>query len=141
MIKYIHIGYPKTLTTSLQTSFFSKHSQVLHLGVGCGSAIDFIDDDINIALENYILYDSGKLVYNGTSVFTTTLNESRLNHVKETILRSNILNKECELTQVMDYWADYDISLNMQSRSLTYPECEDELKVIDDALLTNLVVE
>lgn len=56
MIKYIHIGYPKTLTTSLQTSFFSKHSQLLHLGVGCGSAIDFIDDDINIALENYILY-------------------------------------------------------------------------------------
>ncbi len=56
MIKYIHIGYPKTLTSSLQIDFFPKHSQILHLGIGCGSLIDYIDDDINIAIENYILY-------------------------------------------------------------------------------------
>lgn len=56
MIKYIHIGYPKTLTSSLQVEFFEKNSQILHLGIGCGSLIDYIDDDINISIENYILY-------------------------------------------------------------------------------------
>lgn len=56
MIKYIHIGYPKTLTSSLQSDFFPKHSQVLHLGLGCESPIDYIDDTVNIALENYIMY-------------------------------------------------------------------------------------
>jgi len=56
MIKYIHIGYPKTLTSSLQSNFFPKHSQVLHLGLGCDSPLDYIDDAVNIALENYIMY-------------------------------------------------------------------------------------
>jgi len=56
MVKYIHIGYPKTMTSSLQIDFFSKHPQVFHLGVGCGSLIDYVDDEIEIAVENYILY-------------------------------------------------------------------------------------
>jgi hypothetical protein len=30
--RYIHIGYPKTGTTTLQASFFPRHPEVLHLG-------------------------------------------------------------------------------------------------------------
>ena len=32
--KYIHIGYPKNFSTSLQCDFFAKHPQLFHLGIG-----------------------------------------------------------------------------------------------------------
>ena len=56
MIKYIHIGYPKNLSTTLQRDFFSKHPEILHLGVGVGSNIDYVDDDINVICEDYLQY-------------------------------------------------------------------------------------
>ena len=31
--RYIHIGYPKTGSTTLQKAFFSKHPEIFHLGV------------------------------------------------------------------------------------------------------------
>lgn len=55
-MKYIHIGYPKNLSTTLQRDFFEKHPQLLHLGVGCGSNIDYIDHNINIICEDYLQY-------------------------------------------------------------------------------------
>ncbi len=31
--RYIHIGYPKTGSTTLQNDFFAKHPEILHLGI------------------------------------------------------------------------------------------------------------
>jgi hypothetical protein len=56
MRKYIHIGYPKNLSTTLQRDFFPCHPEIHHLGVGVGSNIDYIDDDINLICEDYLLY-------------------------------------------------------------------------------------
>lgn len=53
--KYIHIGFPKAASTTLQNDFFSKHPQLYHLGFGHRNANgiydDYIDEDINKALE------------------------------------------------------------------------------------------
>ncbi|WP_138430753.1 hypothetical protein [Fodinibius saliphilus] len=56
MRKYIHIGYPKNLSTTLQRDFFCKHPQIHHLGVGVGSNIGYVDDEINMICEDYLLY-------------------------------------------------------------------------------------
>ncbi len=54
--KYIHIGMPKNLSTSLQRDFFSKHPQIHHLGVGVGSNVDYINPKIASACENHFQY-------------------------------------------------------------------------------------
>jgi hypothetical protein len=56
MIKYLHIGYPKNLSTTLQRDFFAVHPQIFHLGIGCGSNIDYVDDTVNAFFENYVRY-------------------------------------------------------------------------------------
>jgi hypothetical protein len=43
MKKYIHIGYPKNFSTTLQRDFFSAHEEIYHLGIGIGSNIGYID--------------------------------------------------------------------------------------------------
>ncbi|MRT17166.1 hypothetical protein F3C99_09370 [Vitellibacter sp. q18] len=55
-MKYVHIGMPKNLSTTLQRDFFSKHPQIMHLGVGLGSNIDYINPEISAACENHFQY-------------------------------------------------------------------------------------
>lgn len=47
--RYVHIGYPKTGTTSLQDGFFPRHRELFHLGV------PFIAEDIQDAIQIDIL--------------------------------------------------------------------------------------
>lgn len=54
--KYIHIGLPKNLSTTLQRDYFSVHPEIHHLGVGVGSNIDYINSDIASACENHFQY-------------------------------------------------------------------------------------
>jgi len=54
--RYIHIGFPKALSTVLQRNFFDAHPNIYHLGVGCGSNIDYIDPDVELAVEDYLLF-------------------------------------------------------------------------------------
>lgn len=54
--KYIHVGLPKNLSSTLQEFYFSRHPEIYHLGIGVGSLIDYIDDDVNVLFENYLLY-------------------------------------------------------------------------------------
>jgi hypothetical protein len=61
-MKYVHIGMPKNLSTTLQRDFFSKHPQIMHLGVGLGSNIDYINPEISAACENHFQY-SKKYAY------------------------------------------------------------------------------
>ena len=56
MIKYLHVGYPKNLSTTLQRDFFASTNQISHLGIGCGSNIGYIDDIVGSFFENYIRY-------------------------------------------------------------------------------------
>lgn len=54
--RYIHIGFPKNFSTSLQRGYFDVHPQLLHLGIGCGSNVDYIDKRTSIYMENFLVY-------------------------------------------------------------------------------------
>ncbi len=54
LTKYIHIGYPKTLSTTLQRSYFDAHPDLFHLGIGCGSNIGYRNADIHKMVEPYL---------------------------------------------------------------------------------------
>lgn len=57
MQKYIHIGYPKNLSTTLQRDFFSKHKEIMHLGVGCHDHnLGYIDHDVRNCVEHDFRY-------------------------------------------------------------------------------------
>ena len=61
-VKYIHIGLPKNLSTTLQRDFFTQHEDIMHLGVGVGSNVDYINPKIAAACENHFQY-SKKYAY------------------------------------------------------------------------------
>jgi hypothetical protein len=70
-IPYIHIGFPKCASTTLQIDFFGKHPQILHLGIGYDNGREYskqyIDDDVAIAVEMELKYKKD-LVYDTESV-------------------------------------------------------------------------
>ncbi len=54
-MNYIHIGYPKNFSTSLQRTYFAMHPDLYHLGVGTAiNNIGYIDKEIEIAMELYL---------------------------------------------------------------------------------------
>lgn len=52
--KYIHIGYPKNFSTSLQRDYFSKHPELYHLGIGLNNNLGYRTSAIERALEVYL---------------------------------------------------------------------------------------
>lgn len=53
--KYIHIGFPKNFSTSLQRSYFSIHPELNHLGIGLNNNnLGYLDTTIEKALELYL---------------------------------------------------------------------------------------
>lgn len=54
--RYVHIGLPKNLSTTLQRDFFDKHPQIYHLGIGVGSNVDYVNPEIASACENHFQY-------------------------------------------------------------------------------------
>ncbi len=54
MTKYIHIGFPKNFSTSLQRDYFSKHPEIDHLGIGLGSNLGYFDSTVEKTFEVYL---------------------------------------------------------------------------------------
>lgn len=52
MRKFVHIGYPKNFSTSLQRNFFPAHPEIFHAGIGPG--IDYCDPLVSAAFEVYL---------------------------------------------------------------------------------------
>ncbi len=53
--KYIHIGFPKNFSTSLQRSYFSIHPGLYHLGIGLNDDnLGYIDTTVEKTLEVYL---------------------------------------------------------------------------------------
>jgi hypothetical protein len=50
--KFIHIGYPKNFSTSLQYDFFAKHEEIFHLGIG--PELAYADPLVDSAFEVYL---------------------------------------------------------------------------------------
>ncbi len=54
---FIHIGYPKSLSTTLQRGFFSKHREINYLGIGQkDDNLAYFNKNIEISHENLIKY-------------------------------------------------------------------------------------
>ena len=50
--RYVHIGFPKSASTSLQNFYFPAHSQIYHLGNGFESkGNSYIDEDVEMVCE------------------------------------------------------------------------------------------
>jgi len=54
MKKYIHIGYPKNFSTSLQRDYFSSNRELFHLGIGLNDNLGYYDKTINKIFEVYL---------------------------------------------------------------------------------------
>lgn len=55
--RYLHIGCPKAVSTTLQRDFFAAHPAVRHLGVGCGGNVDYLDAQVELAIEGHLMFD------------------------------------------------------------------------------------
>lgn len=53
---YIHIGYPKCFSTTLQRSYFEKHPAIHFGGVGIGDNISYDGPDIELTFESLLKY-------------------------------------------------------------------------------------
>ncbi len=54
--RYLHVGLPKSLSTALQRDFFAAHPALRHLGVGCGSNVDYCDPDVELVVEDHLMF-------------------------------------------------------------------------------------
>jgi hypothetical protein len=53
---FIHIGYPKCLSTTLQRSFFEKHPEINYFGVGIGDNISYRSKNTEFIFEILLKY-------------------------------------------------------------------------------------
>lgn len=53
---FLHIGYPKCFSTTLQRNYFSRHPEIHYGGIGITSNIDFLNDDLNLLVESGLIY-------------------------------------------------------------------------------------
>lgn len=54
-MNYIHIGFPKNFSTSLQRTYFARHPDLYHLGVGTpDDNIGYVDKEVESAMELYL---------------------------------------------------------------------------------------
>ncbi|MCW9709131.1 hypothetical protein [Fodinibius salsisoli] len=53
---YLHIGYPKSFSTTLQRSYFEKHPKLHFGGVGIGNNISYANDSLELGFESLLKY-------------------------------------------------------------------------------------
>lgn len=53
---FIHIGYPKCLSTTIQRSYFEKHPAINYCGVGINDNISYVNPDIEFIFEVLLKY-------------------------------------------------------------------------------------
>jgi hypothetical protein len=54
--RYLHIGCPKAVSTTLQRDFLDVHPALRHLGVGCGGNVDYRDAGLELAIEGHVMF-------------------------------------------------------------------------------------
>lgn len=54
MKKYIHVGFPKNFSTSLQRDYFSVNDKIFHLGIGIGDNLGYVDHIMDSLFEVYL---------------------------------------------------------------------------------------
>lgn len=84
--------------------------------------------------QDTILYSSGRLVRTGQTNSTTTLSKEGLESFFSQVRSTGIMEKNCSTEIVVDYWAEYQISLDGIEKSISYPGCSSEIEKIEAKL-------
>lgn len=86
-------------------------------------------DEESDCTETISLHYGGELVKNGVS-YELSPEETEL----LISLARPLISKDCQAIEVVDYWATYTISLDGETKVITYPGCEMDLETIDDTI-------
>lgn len=54
--RFVHIGYPKNMSTTLQRGFFDAHPDIHFMGIGVGSNVGYVSAEIGTAIELYLQF-------------------------------------------------------------------------------------
>src|SRR3989344_6753945 len=79
-----------------------------------------------------ILYNNGLFVSGGSKKSVRFIFPGEMKNIKDKVIQTNILNKECIEGLVLDYSAEYYINLNGDDRVLKYPSCSAEIREIEN---------
>jgi len=86
----------------------------------------------NATCSSYLeLYSSGRLVIDGNE---TQLSPEKMEQIRQAVIDSGIMDKDCPHSVVLDYWAEYRIYIGGQTKIITFPGCETEMKTIEDLI-------
>ncbi|MBD3616870.1 MAG: hypothetical protein HUJ22_09880 [Gracilimonas sp.] len=87
---YIHIGYPKCLSTTIQRSFFEKHPGINFAGVGVEDNISYRNKDIEYGFEVLLKYASNVFWENHKKKFKDVV----VNFVEESGAKKPVFSSE-----------------------------------------------
>ena len=91
----------------------------------------------NICNQTTKLYYSGELVLEGEKNIKKELNKGTMEKIKDRIRLTGIMNKDCFITApVPDYSATYIFDLDGEIKNMRFPNCEQELKEIEELMKT-----
>ncbi|MEY8767063.1 hypothetical protein [Francisella philomiragia] len=103
-MNYIHIGYPKCLSTSLQVDFFSKHSQLDHLGIGYnGENLKYRSSILNVYLEALLKARDIEFTHIHNNLFKTICDEiTSSSGISHENLSFRFSNEDVDISQKVD---------------------------------------
>ena len=73
MRTFLHLGYPKCFSTTLQRQFYSVHPQIHFGGIGTETNIDFANRSLNLLFESGIIYFRNRRFQSELENFQSTL--------------------------------------------------------------------
>lgn len=115
---WIHMGYPKCFSTSLQTVFFGKHPEIAYGGVGIGDHLSYANKDLEFVFEsllqhaNHTFYnehfDQGKKIIDD---FISASDKPTVFSLETLIFPFSSLDLETITERIHQLFADYDIQI------------------------------
>jgi len=81
------------------------------------------------------LYYSGKLILEGEKNIEKDINAETVKKIKDRIKLAGIMDRDCWIEEPLaDYSAVYNFNLDGKIRKMRYPNCQEELKKIEELI-------
>lgn len=84
-----------------------------------------------ICRQEIILYDSGRIILRGVNNNEQEMDEQAVGYIKYKIRESGVIKNVCSGGTTHDYWATYTILIDGQKKIIEFPNCKEELDVLD----------
>lgn len=85
---YLHMGYPKSLSTTLQRNIFSKHPEINYGGIGEGDILGYKNESIELLFESILKYSNDHFYRNFLKTHKESINSFVENSELPTIFSS-----------------------------------------------------